>query len=145
MWIDGFERAMQLRPDAWKETALSDDEAAAAVCAILALNDIFYGPSTLTEEAEDELDWLAPELIPEFVANLYAWTKTREMDRRAASAAGFPGGVHGVDPLAFGRAVVKRCALPLRLRTYLHALLRCALSAPPPGRPTTCRRASPWG
>ena len=25
-WIDGFERAMRLRPDAWEEIALSDDE-----------------------------------------------------------------------------------------------------------------------
>ncbi len=27
-WIDGFERAMRLRPDAWEEIALSDDEEA---------------------------------------------------------------------------------------------------------------------
>lgn len=103
-WIDGFERAMQLRPDAWKEIALSgDEEASASVCAILALSDIYFGRSALTEEAEDELDWLAPGLIPEFVANLYAWTKSREMDRRAASAAGFPGGARGDGPPAFGR------------------------------------------
>ena len=29
-WIDGFERAMRLRPDVWEEIALSDDEEAAA-------------------------------------------------------------------------------------------------------------------
>ena len=42
-WIDGFERAMRLRPDAWEEIALSDDkEASASVSMIIALND-FYG------------------------------------------------------------------------------------------------------
>ena len=33
-WIDGFERAMRLRPDAWEEIALSDDEEAQPVHAI---------------------------------------------------------------------------------------------------------------
>ena len=104
MWIDGFERAMQLRLDAWREIALSgEEEASASVCTILALIEICYGLSVLTEEAEDEIDRLAPGLIPDFVANLYAWTKSREMDRRAASAAGFPSGPHRDSPPAFGR------------------------------------------
>ena len=30
-WIDGFERAMRLRPDAWEEIALSDDEGCVGV------------------------------------------------------------------------------------------------------------------
>ena len=39
-WIDGFERAMRLRPDAWEEIALSDDEeASASISMIVALND----------------------------------------------------------------------------------------------------------
>ena len=33
-WIDGFERAMRLCPDAWEEIALSDDEEAQPVHAI---------------------------------------------------------------------------------------------------------------
>ena len=42
-WIDGFERAMRLRPDAWEEIALSDDEeASASVSRIVALNDFYY-------------------------------------------------------------------------------------------------------
>ncbi len=77
-WIDGFERAMRLRPDAWEEIALSDDEeASASVSMIVALNDFYYGRSELTEEAEDELDRLAAGMIPEFVRNLNAWTCQR--------------------------------------------------------------------
>ena len=48
-WIDGFERAMRLRPDAWEEIALSDDEeASASISMIVALNDFYYGRSELT-------------------------------------------------------------------------------------------------
>ena len=121
MWIDGFERAMRLRPDAWKAIALSDDGAAAAsVCTILTLSDIFYSRSMLTEEAEDEFDWLAPELTPEFVVSLDAWTKSWEMDKRAASAAGLPSGVHRAGPPAFGRAVESDALCPCGSgRTYM--------------------------
>ena len=87
-WIDDFERAMRLRPDAWEEIALSDDEeASASASMIVALNDFYYGRSELTEEAEDELDRMAPGLIPEFVRNLNAWTKSRQIGKRGSSAA----------------------------------------------------------
>ena len=60
-WVEGFERAMRLRPDVWEEIALSDDEeASASISMIVALNDFYCGRSELTEEAEDELDRLAP-------------------------------------------------------------------------------------
>ena len=77
-WIDGFERAMRLRPDVWEEIALSDDEeASASISMVIALYDFYCGRSELTEAAEDELDRLAPEMIPDFVRNLNAWTKSR--------------------------------------------------------------------
>ena len=39
LWIDGFERAMRLRPDVWEEIALSDDEeASASISMIVALS-----------------------------------------------------------------------------------------------------------
>ena len=47
--------------------------------AILAMNAFDHGESELTEEAEDELDRMAPELIHVFVRNLNAWTKARAM------------------------------------------------------------------
>lgn len=80
--------------------------------AILALSDISYGRSQLTEQAEDELHRLAPGLIPELVANLYAWTKSREMDGPAASAGGFASGANGDDPPAFGRRVGRTGSAP---------------------------------
>ena len=105
-WIDGFERAMRLRPDAWEEIALSDDEeASASVSMIVALDDFYYGRSELTEEAEDELDRLAPGMIPEFVRNLNAWTKSRQIGKSGRGGAGFHAPSVHDDPPAFGRKV----------------------------------------
>ena len=72
---------------------------------ILALSEIHYGRSELTEEAEGDLDRLAPGMIPQFVCNLNAWTKSRDMDNRAGSAGGVPSEIHGDDPPGFGRKV----------------------------------------
>ena len=81
-WINGFERAIRLRADAWEEIALGDDEeAAASVSMILAMNAFDLDESELTEEAQDELDSMAPEMIHAFVRNLKAWTKARPMQR----------------------------------------------------------------
>ena len=105
-WIDGFERAMRLRPDAWEEIALSDDEeASASISMIVALNDFYYGRSELTEEAEDELDRLAPGMIPEFVHNLNAWIKSRQIGKSGRGGAGFHAPSVHDDPPAFGRKV----------------------------------------
>ena len=105
-WIDGFERAMRLRPDAWEEIALSDDEeASASISMIVALNDFYYGRSELTEEAEDEFDRMAPGLIPEFVRNLNAWTKSRHTGIRESSVAQPHVRFGQEEPTAFGRKV----------------------------------------
>ena len=105
-WIDGFERAMRLRPDAWEEIALSDDEeASASVSMIIALKDFYYGRSELTEEAEDELDRMSPGLIPEFVRNLNAWTKSRQIGKRGSSVAQPHVRFGREEPTALGRKV----------------------------------------
>ena len=105
-WIDGFEQAMRLRPDAWEEIALSDDEeASASISMIVALNDFYYGRSELTEEAEDEFDRMAPGLIPEFVRNLNAWTKSRHTGIRESSVAQPHVRFGQEEPTAFGRKV----------------------------------------
>ena len=72
---------------------------------IVALNDLYSGRSELTEEAGKELDRLAPGMIPEFVCNLNAWTKSRQVGKRDGGPAGFPAGFDLDDPPAFGRKV----------------------------------------
>ena len=87
-WIDGFERAMRLRPDTWEEIALSDDEAASeSVIAIMVLNDFHYERLDLTEEVQDALHMTALERIPEFVCNLKAWTGLRQLGKGGGSGA----------------------------------------------------------
>ena len=105
-WIDGFERAMRLRPDAWEEIVLGEDEeAAASVSMVIALSNFYYGRSEMTEEAADELDRLAPGMIPEFVRNLNAWTKSRQIGKPSGDDTGFHAGSDRNDPPAFGRKV----------------------------------------
>ena len=84
--------------------ASDDDEASASVSMIVALNDFYYGRSELTKEAEDEFDRTAPRLIPRFVRTLKAWTRSRQMGKRA-SGAPFEAGFDSVVPPAFGRKV----------------------------------------
>ena len=112
-WIDGFERAMRLRLDAWEEIALSDDEeASASISMIVALNDFYYGRSELTQEAEEEFDRMATGLIPEFVRNLNAWTKFRHLEKRGVDGAAYHVHFDRDDPPALGRKVDRNKPCP---------------------------------
>ena len=105
-WVNGFERAMRLRADAWEAVVQSDDEdAAASVNLILAMNESDQCRSELTEKAIDELDRMAPSLIPDCVRKLNVWTKSRGFEGRGAgdSVHGAPFGTD--DPPAYGRKV----------------------------------------
>ena len=105
-WIDCFERAMRLRRGVWRQIVQSGDrEAAAAINMIVALSDSCYGRSDLTEEAKVKLRRLAPGLIPEFVRNLNAWTKSRQVGKDDRGPASFPAGFDFNEPSAFGRKV----------------------------------------
>ena len=105
-WIDGFERAMRLRPEAWAEMALSDDDdVSLSVGMIITLHDFREGRSGLPAAGEEELDRGAPELIPLFVRALNAWTKSRQAGTDGGGSAGFPAGSGFRDPPAFGDKV----------------------------------------
>jgi uncharacterized protein len=77
-WISGFERAMRLRPEAWEAMLVSDDEEVrATIPMILALHQVDIGTSSLDDEAVDELDEVAPDLIPGMVLTLNKWAKSQ--------------------------------------------------------------------
>jgi uncharacterized protein len=68
---------MRLRPDAWERIVKSgDEEAAASVNMMLALYDIAEGQSDLPESSIKTLTEEAPDLIPNLVLTLNAWTKS---------------------------------------------------------------------
>ncbi len=89
-WVDGFTRALQLRPDSWKaalETA--DDEARTSLIFLMALQDINEGTSRFTDAEIDEIDLQAPDLIPNCVASILLVTRPERI-ARAANAAHAP-------------------------------------------------------
>ena len=68
-WIDGFTRALRLRPEAWQALIeQADEEAKSSLIFLMALQDINEGTSTFTEEEIDDIDLQAPDLIPSCVA-----------------------------------------------------------------------------
>jgi uncharacterized protein len=70
-WVDGFTRAMRVRPKAWErllETA--DAETQSSLIFLMALQDIYEGTSTFTEDDIDEIDLQAPDLIVGCVATI---------------------------------------------------------------------------
>ena len=87
-WINGFEQAMRLRPETWEATLESDDEEVrSAIPMILALHEIDVGTSSLDDAAVDELDEIAPDLIPQMVLALNAWAKGEVFERGAPAPA----------------------------------------------------------
>ncbi|MEY8837660.1 UPF0149 family protein [Cribrihabitans sp. XS_ASV171] len=70
-WIDGFTRALGLRPDAWEHLLdQADEETQTTMIFLMALQEIYTGHSKFTEEEIDEIDLEAPDLIPNCVATI---------------------------------------------------------------------------
>lgn len=68
-WVDGFTRALRLRPEPWQAVLeQSDEETRSSLIFLMALQDINEGTSNFTEEEIDEIDLQAPDLIPNCVA-----------------------------------------------------------------------------
>lgn len=68
-WVDGFTRALRLRPEAWQALIeQADEEAKSSLIFLMALQDINEGTSTFTEKEIDDIDLQAPDLIPSCVA-----------------------------------------------------------------------------
>ena len=77
-WIDGFERAMRLRPASWQESVHSgEEEASASLGMMAALNAFRHAQPALTDMSAQVLDRLAPEMIPNVVRGLNAWRRRR--------------------------------------------------------------------
>lgn len=82
MWIDGFEQAMQLRPQSWSTFLGMDEDTRIAIAGLLTLADIANGKSKLPKKDIDELQLAASDLIPAWVEGLNA---ARTMPSAAAS------------------------------------------------------------
>ena len=90
-WIDGFTRAMGLRPDAWSNLLdTADEETQATLIFMMALQDIYTGNSKFTEEEIDEIDLEAPDLIPNCVATILHQSRPELAGQTPANLPGQP-------------------------------------------------------
>ena len=86
-WIDGFTRAMGLRPAQWLAVAEGPNEdAALALNMIIVMQDIGIGTTELSEAEIDEIDRDGPDLIPNLIANILV--ATQQINPFAADEAG---------------------------------------------------------
>ena len=117
-WVDGFTRAMALRPDAWNALLdRADDETRSAMIFIMALQDIYTGDSKFTEEEVDQIDLEAPDLIPNCVATILHQSRP-ELSRPVPAnrpdqpfKAGPKPGRNDACPCGSGRKYKQCCAL----------------------------------
>lgn len=90
-WVDGFTRAMRLRPEAWENLLdLADDETRATMIFMMALQDIYTGNSKFTEDEIDEIDLEAPDLIPNCVATILHQSRPELAGALPANQSGMP-------------------------------------------------------
>jgi uncharacterized protein len=73
LWMEGFEAAMQLRPDAWRSRLTIDEDTRVALAGLVTLAAIARGESPLPKARIDELTEQAPDLIPYWVEVLNRW------------------------------------------------------------------------
>jgi uncharacterized protein len=64
LWIDGFETAMQLRPESWVILLDSDEDTRTAMKGPILLTRINQGDSGLSEDEVKELTGKAPDEVP---------------------------------------------------------------------------------
>ena len=90
-WVDGFTRAMRLRPDAWSRLLdQADEETQATMIFLMALQDIYTGQSKFTDDEIDDIDLEAPDLIPNCVATILHQSRPELSSRGAADLRDMP-------------------------------------------------------
>ncbi|WP_300043091.1 UPF0149 family protein [uncultured Paracoccus sp.] len=75
-WVDGFTRALRLRPELWLAVLeRSEGEARSSLIFLMALQEINEGTSKFSDAEIDEIDLEAPDLIPDCVAAILLATR----------------------------------------------------------------------
>jgi uncharacterized protein len=70
LWISGFEKAVKLRPAAWRRLLAADVETAQAISGLLTLADVDRRDPRLSEEQLDALTAIAPDKIGPWIVTL---------------------------------------------------------------------------
>lgn len=85
IWIEGFARAMALRPSSWDSIAAADRGTRAALAGLQALIEIADGTTSRAKPEIEELTKMAPDLIPSWIDDLHAWRVGRPSAASAKS------------------------------------------------------------
>jgi uncharacterized protein len=110
IWIDGFDAALQLRPEAWAKVRGGDGDALSALAGLVALMQIGRGESTLPKEQIDEITAKAPDLIPHYIETLNAWRISQQVGGQFRTEAPNFGKVGRNEPCPCGSGKkYKRC------------------------------------
>jgi uncharacterized protein len=73
LWIEGFETAVELRPEAWKKLLNADADTAAAMRGMTALAEVGCRDQHLPRKELDTINTTAPDNIARWVITLNAW------------------------------------------------------------------------
>jgi uncharacterized protein len=73
IWIEGFDKAVKLRPEAWRPLLTADNNAARAWSSLMMLADVARAEERFSKEQTDALTATAHEKIPGWVRDLNDW------------------------------------------------------------------------
>jgi len=119
LWIEGFEKAVALRPAAWKKLLNADADTATAMSGMLMLADIARGDKKMKDS--DTVSAAAPEKIAEWVVILNEWRfanyqPMQGIDSRMSSASTKKVARNDPCPCGSGKKYKKCCGLTPPLR-----------------------------
>jgi uncharacterized protein len=86
LWIEGFEKVVELRPAAWQELLDADPDTAAALHGMLTLAEIARGDQHMTKNDRDVLIAAAPDNIARWVVTLNGWRLANHHPTQGAGA-----------------------------------------------------------
>jgi uncharacterized protein len=113
LWIDGFETAMQLRPESWAAMLEGNEDTQVALAGLITLLEISRGDSALSKDEINDLTEKASDLIPHWVGTLNTWRISQHSARLPEIPAPQFGRVGRNDPCpcGSGRKYKKCCGL----------------------------------
>jgi len=114
LWIEGFEKAVALRPAAWKTFLDAEGDTVAAMSGMLMLAAIARGDEEVKDH--DAASATAPDRIADWVVNLNEWRlanyqPTQSIDPRGGSASRKKVGRNDPCPCGSGKKYKKCCGL----------------------------------
>lgn len=118
LWIEGFEKAVRLRPQAWQPLLGADLDTVQAWSGLMTLADIARDESRLSEKQIEALYATAPDDIAGWVLDLNAWRLANQAappglpeGARPATASSSKVGRNDPCPCGSGRKYKKCCGL----------------------------------